>query len=120
MMRLVLCPEKWRTPLWRKRSVSVRDPGVTKPNQVCNRPVSLLDIYPTLCERAGLQTPGTVEFKSLNKVLDDDEAVVAAVAQEIAGAVQAWLAAQLQLDPGADLLAQHGGHGQRHLPGRAD
>lgn len=31
----------------------------------------LYDIFPTLCERAGLDTPGTVQFKSLNQVLDD-------------------------------------------------
>lgn len=31
----------------------------------------IYDIYPTLCERAGLRTPETVEFTSLNGVLDN-------------------------------------------------
>jgi arylsulfatase A-like enzyme len=31
----------------------------------------IYDIYPTLCEKAGLETPATVEFKSLEKILDD-------------------------------------------------
>jgi len=31
----------------------------------------IYDIYPTLCERAGLKTPETVEFKSLNPVIKD-------------------------------------------------
>ncbi len=34
----------------------------------------IYDIYPTLCERAGLRTPETVEFKSLNETLNDDKA----------------------------------------------
>lgn len=35
----------------------------------------LYDMYPTLCERAGLTTPETVQFQSLNKVIQDAGAV---------------------------------------------
>lgn len=34
----------------------------------------IYDLIPTLIERAGLQTPGTVEFQSLNPVIDDADA----------------------------------------------
>lgn len=34
----------------------------------------IYDIYPTLCERAGLETPDTVQFKSLNNVIEDAKA----------------------------------------------
>jgi arylsulfatase A-like enzyme len=34
----------------------------------------IYDIYPTLCERAGLETPDTVQFKSLNDVIADPDA----------------------------------------------
>jgi arylsulfatase A-like enzyme len=32
----------------------------------------IFDIYPTLCERAGLATPSTVQFHSLNDIIDGD------------------------------------------------
>lgn len=32
----------------------------------------IYDLYPTLCERAGIPVPETVQFKSLNKVIDDE------------------------------------------------
>jgi arylsulfatase A-like enzyme len=34
----------------------------------------MYDLYPTLCERAELKTPDTVQFQSLNKVIDDANA----------------------------------------------
>lgn len=34
----------------------------------------IYDIYPTLCEKAGLKTPETVQFLSLNGVLNDARA----------------------------------------------
>jgi len=34
----------------------------------------IYDIYPTLCEQAGLKTPETVEFQSLNGAINDDQA----------------------------------------------
>jgi arylsulfatase A-like enzyme len=34
----------------------------------------IYDLYPTLCERAGLKTPDTVQFQSLNSVISDTAA----------------------------------------------
>jgi arylsulfatase A-like enzyme len=34
----------------------------------------IYDIYPTLCERAGLKTPDTVQFQSLNNVINQASA----------------------------------------------
>ncbi len=51
----------------------VAGPGVAKAqqrSQVCY----LYDIYPTLCDLAGLKTPETVEFKSLTPVLKSPDA----------------------------------------------
>lgn len=31
----------------------------------------LYDIHPTLCERAGIKTPATVQFRSLNRVIEN-------------------------------------------------
>jgi arylsulfatase A-like enzyme len=46
--------------LWEKTThiLSIwRVPGMTKPNTICQRPVNLLDIYPTLNELCGLGAP---------------------------------------------------------------
>ena len=48
-----------------------RVPGMTKPQQVYDRPVSLLDIYPTLTELTGLKKPGHVVGQSLIPQLKD-------------------------------------------------
>jgi arylsulfatase A-like enzyme len=45
------------------------DAGKTR-QQLCY----IYDIYPTLCERAGIKTPETVQFKSLNDVIYNAEA----------------------------------------------
>lgn len=51
----------------------ISGPGIPK-GQLRDQLCYIYDIYPTLCERAGLKTPETVQFKSLNKVIDDSKA----------------------------------------------
>jgi len=46
-------------------------PGVTKPNTQCERTVSLLDIYPTMADLAGLPVGEHLEGKSLRPLLAD-------------------------------------------------
>lgn len=41
------------------------DPGVTRPDSRCSRPVSLLDIYPTLTELCGHKRKAQLEGESL-------------------------------------------------------
>jgi len=48
----------------------ISGPGIPK-NEIRDQLCYIYDIYPTLCERAGLETPATVEFKSLNRVIED-------------------------------------------------
>ncbi|MBN1845368.1 MAG: sulfatase [Sedimentisphaerales bacterium] len=48
-------------------------PGVTKPNQRCTRPVSLIDIYPTLVDLCGLGPAGHLEGQSLRPLLEDPQ-----------------------------------------------
>ncbi len=60
--------------LWEEATDSVmmwRVPGVTKPRQTCTRPVSLLDIYPTLVELNGINKPGHLDGHSLLPLLKD-------------------------------------------------
>lgn len=49
-------------------------PGVTKPGTVIDRPVSLLDIYPTLVDLAGLPTKDDLDGVSLVPLLKDPKA----------------------------------------------
>jgi arylsulfatase A-like enzyme len=49
-------------------------PGVTTPGDRSTRPVSLMDIYPTLAELAGLEVPEHVEGRSLLPLLQDSDA----------------------------------------------
>ena len=46
-------------------------PGVTKAGGVCNRTVDYMQIYPTLCELAGLPTPKHVQGVSIRPLLED-------------------------------------------------
>jgi arylsulfatase A-like enzyme len=49
-------------------------PGLTKPDTVCDRPVDLMSIYPTLMELTGLPTPSHVEGLSIRPLLADPKA----------------------------------------------
>ncbi len=48
-----------------------RVPGVTGTDRVCSRPVTLLDVYPTLIELAGLPQPAHLDGVSLVSLLKD-------------------------------------------------
>ncbi len=48
-------------------------PGITQPGSVCNRPVSLLDIYPTLIELAGLPEKPELDGQSLVPLLENPD-----------------------------------------------
>jgi arylsulfatase A-like enzyme len=52
----------------------IAGPGIVR-GQVRDHLCYLYDIHPTLCERAGVPRPATVQFRSLNPVLDDPAAV---------------------------------------------
>jgi len=71
--------EKWH---WHKQSLwnrathvpfVISAPGVTKPGSRCNRPVGLIDLYPTLTELAGLSTPAALDGVSLLPLLKDPQ-----------------------------------------------
>ncbi len=49
-------------------------PGVAKPGTRCDRPVGLVDIYPTLIELAGLPAKGDLDGKSLVPLLKNPQA----------------------------------------------
>jgi arylsulfatase A-like enzyme len=50
-------------------------PGVTKAGSVCNRPVNLVDIYPTLIELCGLEPKAELDGISLVPLLRDADAL---------------------------------------------
>ena len=49
-------------------------PGVTRPGSVCNRPVNLVDIYPTLVDLCGLKSYTKSDGFSLVRFLENPEA----------------------------------------------
>ena len=49
-------------------------PGVTKPGTVCEKPVTLLNIYPTLLELCGLEPSSEIDGKSLVPLLKNVDA----------------------------------------------
>jgi arylsulfatase A-like enzyme len=51
-----------------------RVPGLTKPGQVCKRTVTLLDLYPTLVELAGLPKPNHLDGRSVVPLLKNPNA----------------------------------------------
>ncbi len=59
-----------RTPLL------IRAPGMKSASAVAGQPVEFLDIYPTLCDLAGLDFPKHIEGKSLAPLLGDGAAVL--------------------------------------------
>ncbi|MGQ9822458.1 MAG: sulfatase [Thermogutta sp.] len=68
----------WRKfSLWEEATrlpLVLQVPGVTRPGGVCERTVSLLDIYPTLCELADLPIPSHLEGDSIVQLLRDPAA----------------------------------------------
>lgn len=48
----------------------IAGPGIPK-GETRDALCYIYDLYPTLCERAGLKTPETVQYKSLNNVIHD-------------------------------------------------
>ena len=70
--------EHWGTmTLWEETThvpFIVVAPGVTKPGSVCNRPVSLVDIYPTLIELCGLNKNPDLDGKSLVPLMHNPKA----------------------------------------------
>ena len=67
--------QQWtKATLWEEATDSVmmvRAPRVTHANQVCTRTVSLLDVYPTLCDLAGIRKPDHLDGLSLLPLLKD-------------------------------------------------
>ncbi|MEW4486498.1 sulfatase [Thalassoglobus sp. JC818] len=70
--------QNWtKATLWEEATDSVmmwRVPGVTETNQICTRPVSLLDIYPTLVDLLGIDRPNHLDGESLLPLLKDVQA----------------------------------------------
>lgn len=70
--------QQWsKQTLWEEATDSVlmfRVPELTKPGQVCRRPISLLDLYPTLAELAGIPVPPHCDGHSLVPLLKDPAA----------------------------------------------
>ena len=65
---------------WHKRTLWERStrvpmiivaPGVTQPGTRCDRPVNLLDLYPTLCELTGVPVRKALEGRSLVPLLKE-------------------------------------------------
>ncbi|MEM8910934.1 MAG: sulfatase [Planctomycetota bacterium] len=67
--------QQWtKATLWEQATDSVmmwRVPGVTRSNQVCTRPVSLMDIYPTLVDLIGIEKPTHLDGHTLMPLLTD-------------------------------------------------
>lgn len=66
-----------KSTLWEEAThcnLVVRVPGTTKPKGLCERFVSLQDVYPTLMELCDLKPPAAVEGRSLVPLLKDPAA----------------------------------------------
>ena len=70
--------EHWRKfALWEdatRTSMAIAAPGITKPGTTTNAPVDYMNLYPTVCELAGIATPQHVKGTSLLPLLKDPEA----------------------------------------------
>jgi len=72
--------EKWhwhKQALWDRATrvpLMVVAPGVTAAGGRCERPVSLLDVYPTLADLAGLDPKAGLDGRSLRPLLEDPRA----------------------------------------------
>ena len=70
--------EHWRkATLWDQSThicFTMKVPGLTTAGSVCDRSVSLLDLYPTLCEVAGIPAPPDLQGTSLVPLLKDPAA----------------------------------------------
>jgi len=68
----------WRKfTLWERSTrniLMVNSPGLTKPRGVCDRTVSMLDLYPTLNEISGLSAPAGLAGTSLVPLLKNPKA----------------------------------------------
>ncbi len=68
----------WRKfSLWEEATrapLMIVAPGVTKPGQLCSRPVDFTGIYPTLCDLCGLARPPHLQGVSLLPLLKDPQA----------------------------------------------
>lgn len=65
--------EHWRKfALWEEAARTVfiwKVPGMTQPDQRCDRPVDYMSIYPTLCDLCGIEKPAHVEGQSIRPLL---------------------------------------------------
>jgi arylsulfatase A-like enzyme len=65
--KFALWEESTRTPL------IVVAPGTTTAGTVCEHPVDLMSVYPTLCQLAGLPIPDHVQSKSIAPLMKDPQ-----------------------------------------------
>ncbi len=66
-----------KNTLWERSTrvpLIVVAPGITKPGSVCNKPVSLLDLYPTLIELCNLPSKPELDGHSIVPLLNNPEA----------------------------------------------
>jgi arylsulfatase A-like enzyme len=68
---------RWgKNTLWDRASrvpLIIRVPGLTRPGTRCDRVVSLLDLYPTLCQLTGVPAPEGLAGRSLAPLLADPQ-----------------------------------------------